>query len=316
MPLSQPHFAEHPRRTKEPWPALPLEGWAETYATLHMYTQIVGKLRLQLCAPENEWWHVALYVTARGLGTSPIPHGDRTFEIELDFVDHALIVRTSEGTTESLPLGPCTVKDFYADFMSMLRALDLGVAIRDLPAEVPDPIPFSQDVKHAAYDRVMVSRWFDVIRRLDIVFKRFRGRFAGKSSPVQFFWGSFDLAVTRFSGRPAPPRPDADPITRVAYDQEVFSVGFWPGTAGVSDAALYAYAAPEPVAFRDAPIRPSPAYWDSQLKEFLLPYEEVRLAADPAAMVLDFAESTYQAAATLGGWDRAALDWKPPEIKH
>lgn len=311
MPTPQPVAHAPPRPTVAPWPELPLSAWADTYATLHMYTQIVGKLRLSLCAPTNQWWHVPLYVTARGLGTSPMPHDERTFELEFDFVDHALVLRTSDGAIRTLALVPRTVREFHAQLMSMLHGLGLDTPIREIPCEVPAPIPFSRDEAHGAYDAAMVSRWFAIVRKLDVIFKTFRGGFVGKASPVQFFWGSFDLAVTRFSGRPAPPRPDADPITRVAYDQEVSSLGFWPGGGGFDGPALYSYAAPEPEGFAAARARPAEARYAPTLKEFILPYEAVRLAADPAATVLDFATSTYELAASLGRWDRAALEARP-----
>ncbi|HWE29210.1 MAG TPA: DUF5996 family protein, partial [Polyangia bacterium] len=278
-----------------PWPALPLGAWQDSYATLHMYTQIVGKLRLGLCPPENQYWHVPFYVTARGLTTSPIPYGDRTFEIHFDFIDHALVILTSDGDSRRLALVPQSVADFYAATMRALGELGIDARISDRPVEVPDPIPFTRDTAHCAYDGDAVRRFFEVLRRVDIVFKEFRGRFIGKSSPVHFFWGSFDLAVTRFSGRAAPPRPDADKITRHSYNQEVVSVGFWPGGGGVDGAAFYAYAAPEPPGFAAARVRPAAAFYHPQLKEFILRYDDVRQAADPRALILDFAESTYEA---------------------
>ena len=291
------------RRTR--WPALPLAAWQDSYATLHMYTQVIGKLRLGLCPPENQYWHVPFYVTARGLTTSPIPYGERTFEVDFDFLAHQLDIRTCEGDTRSLPLGPRTVADFYRETMRLLGELDIDVRIFERPVEVPDPIPFTRDTAHCAYDRDAVRRFFEVLRRVDVVFKEFRGRFIGKSSPVHFFWGSFDLAVTRFSGRPAAPRADADRITRHSYNQQLSSLGFWPGGMGVDGAAFYSYAYPEPPGFAAARVRPATAFYHPQLKEFILPYDDVCDAVHPAQRILDFAESSYEAGAV--DWDRAAL---------
>ena len=294
-----------PRQTG--WPALPLAGWQDTYATLHMYAQIIGKLRLGLCAPENQFWHVPFYLTVRGLTTSPMPYDDRTISIDFDFIDHALVARASDGRTRTLPLVPRSVADFYAAVRALLGELDVEVRIWDHPVEIPEPIPFPADTRHCAYDADAVRRFFEVLRRVDIVLKQYRGRFSGKSSPVHFFWGSFDLAVTRFSGRAAPPRPDADRITQLSYNEEVMSVGFWPGTGDV-DAAFYAYAAPEPPGFADERFAPAAAYYHRGLKELILPYEAVRTAPDPAEQILAFTDSAYEAAARLGRWDRAALE--------
>jgi hypothetical protein len=290
------------------WPALPLAAWRETYATLHMCTQVVGKVRLALSPKVNEWWHSALYVTARGLTTSPLPYGDRTFEIEFDFVDHNLLVRTSDGATRALALVPRTVAEFYREVMAVLRALELDVEIYTTPVEVPDPIPFERDTVHSAYDAAAVGRWWRVVRQLDTVFKRFRGGFRGKCSPVHFFWGSFDLAVTRFSGRAAPPRPGADAITLEAYDQEVISLGFWPGGGAIDGAALYSYTLPEPPGLPERRVRPLDAFYSTEFREFILMYDRVRSALDPEQAILDFAESTYEAGADLAGWDRASLE--------
>ena len=284
-----------------------MAAWQDSYATLHMYTQIIGKLRLGLCAPENQFWHVPLYLTVRGLTTSPMPYDDRTISIDFDFFDHALVARASDGRTRTLPLVPRSVADFYAAVRALLAELDVEVRIWDPPVEIPEPIPFGADTRHCSYDADAVRRFFEVLRRVDVVFKQYRGRFTGKSSPVHFFWGSFDLAVTRFSGRAAPPRPDADRVTRLSYDEEVMSVGFWPGSGDV-DAAFYAYAAPEPPGFADERFAPAAAYYHRGLKELILPYEAVRAAPDPAAEILAFADSAYQAAARLGRWDRAALE--------
>jgi len=289
------------------WPPLPRAAWQDTYATLHMYTQVIGKLRLALCAPENQFWHVPFYVTVRGLTTSPMPYGDRTLEIDFDFIDHAVVARSSDGRTGTLALAPRSVADFYEAVRAMLAGLDVDVHIWDHPVEIPDPIPFHADTRHSAYDAKAVHRFFEVLRRADIVLKEYRGRFSGKSSPVHFFWGSFDLAVTRFSGRPAPARPDADRITQLSYNEEVMSVGFWPG-AGDVDAAFYAYAAPEPPGFADAKVLPAAAFYHRGMKELILPYEAIRAAERPGDEILAFAESAYEAAVRLGGWDRPALE--------
>ncbi len=293
------------------WPALPRAAWQDTYATLHMYTQVIGKLRLAWCPPENQFWHVPFYLTVRGLTTSPMPYGDRTIEIDFDFIDHSLIVRASDGRTRALPLVPRSVAEFYDGVRALLGELEVEVRIWDHPVEIPDPIPFHTDTQHCSYDADAARRFFEVLRRVDIVFKQYRGTFSGKSSPVHFFWGSFDLAVTRFSGRPAPPRPGADYITRLSYNEEVMSVGFWPGTGDV-DAAFYAYASPEPAGFAEARVAPAAAFYHPTFKELILPYEAVRTAVDPAREILAFAESSYEAAARLANWDRAALERKAP----
>jgi hypothetical protein len=291
------------------WPALPLGGWRDTYSTLHRYVQVLGKVRLALSPMMNEWWQVPLYVTARGLGTSPIPHDRRTFEMDLDFIDHELVIRVSDGAVRSLALMPRTVADFYAEVMLLLDGLGLSVAVSPVPSEVRDATPLDQDHAHADYDAEAVGRFWEIVRRLDVVFKRFRARFTGKASPVHFFWGSFDLAVSRFSGRAVPPRPGAGRITRVAYDEEVSSVGFWPGGAGgVDEPALYSYTSPEPPGFAEQPIEPASAYYCAALHELILPYEEVRRAPRPEDVVLAFAQSAYEAGARLSGWDRAALE--------
>jgi hypothetical protein len=290
------------------WPDLPLDAWRDTYATLHMWTQIVGKVRLALSPPINHWWHVTLYVTARGLTTSPIPYGTRTFAVSFDFIDHNLLIQTSDGTSKSLGLFPRSVAEFYHEFMAALRALHIDVTINTLPQEVPDPIHCDVDDVHASYDPEYAQRCWRILVQTDRVFKAFRGRFAGKCSPVHFFWGSFDLAVTRFSGRRAPERPGADRITREAYSHEVISGGFWPGSGPVQEAAFYAYAAPMPPGFERAAIRPASAWYSTELGEFLLRYDDVRRADDPDAMLLDFLQSTYDAAADLAGWDRAVLE--------
>jgi len=303
--------------TREAWPRLPLAEWQDTYATLHMWLQIVGKVRLARAPMLNHWWQVTLYATTRGLTTSPIPYGNSSFEISFDFLDHQLLVQTSEDAVRTLPLVPRSVADFYGELMATLRGLGLDVKIRPQPAEVPDPIPFDQDHRHRSYDPDQAQRFWQVLRQSDRVLQRFRSGFMGKCSPVHFFWGSFDHAVTRFSGRPAPPHPGgvpnmADWVTRLAYSHEVSSCGFWPGGGPVPEPVYYAYAYPEPEGFRDYPVRPQAAYYSNDLREFLLPYEAVRQAADPDAMLLEFAQSTYEAAADLAGWDRGALEYPAP----
>jgi hypothetical protein len=300
-----------------PWPPLPLDAWRDTYATLHMWTQVVGKIRLALTPPVNHWWHSTLYVTARGLTTSPMPAGDRQLEIAFDLVDHAVVVARSDGRTTVLPLGPRSVADFHAELMAALRAFGVDVRIWPVPVEVPNPVPFSDDHAHAAYDAGAVERFFAILLATDAVFKEFRGGFLGKCSPVHFFWGAFDLAVTRFSGRPAPPRPDADPVTREAYSHEVVSHGFWPGGAWpgageVGSPVYYAYTVPEPAGFRQARVGPAAAAFADGLGEFVLPYDAVRTAPSPRTALLEFMQSTYEAGAMLGGWDRAALERPAP----
>jgi Family of unknown function (DUF5996) len=292
----------------EAWPALPLAEWKDTCDTLHMWTQIVGKVRLALSPLINHWWEVPLYVSARGLATSPIPCPRGIFEIEFDFVDNTVQIMTSWNETRTIRLFTRTVAGFYREFMDALHSAGIEVKIWPMPVEVPNPIRFDQDVTHARYDPVFAHRFWRILVTLDTIFKEFRARFIGKASPVQFFWGSFDFAATRFSGRRAPPRPGADVITREAYSHEEISAGWWPGSGDVAAPAFYAYAAPEPAGFRESPIRPKEAFYDAKLGEFLLLYDEVRRAADPKAMLMDFLESTYDAGATLGKWDRAALE--------
>ena len=294
------------------WPALPLSSWQDTYHTLHMWTQIVGKVRLALEAKINHWWNVTLYVTARGLSTHIIPYGRRVFEIEFDFVEHKLVIRSSEPASKSIALAPRSVADFYAEFMSALRSLGIDVEIWKMPVEVPDPIPFDKDTVHASYDPEYAWRLWRILVSIDEVFKVFRAQFIGKSSPVHFFWGSFDLALSRFSGRRAPERNDPDPvlrkIMREAYSHEVISAGWWPGGGAVNDAAFYCYAAPEPQGLAQQPVRPTQAFYSKDLGEFLFMYEDMRRASFPGGALLDFMQSTYEAGATLGKWDRAALE--------
>ena len=292
----------------EAWPALPLAEWRDTYATLHMWSQIVGKVRLALSPRVNHWWETPLYVTARGLTTSPIPCDTGNFEIHFDFIEHSLKIDTSRGESRIIPLVPRTVADFYREFMAALRALGITVKIWPMPVEIPNPIRFDQDRIHASYDPEYANRFWRTLVTVDFLFKQFRSGFIGKVSPVHFFWGSFDLCVTRFSGRRAPERPGADLITREAYSHEVSSVGFWPGGGDVAGPAFYAYAAPEPPGFRGTAVHPAKAFYGSQLNEFLMMYDDVRACESPANAVLDFCQRTYEAAAINGKWDRESLE--------
>ena len=294
------------------WPALSYPAWRDTAATLQLWAQIVGKVRLALTPWLNHGWHVPLYVSARGLTTSPVPVGREILEIEFDFIAHRLLVRTSRGDERMLPLRPQSVAAFYADLFGLLGEMGIKVSINEMPNEVQNPIPFSGDYEHASYDADAAHRFWRVLMQTDRVFKLFRSGFLGKVSPVHFFWGSFDLAVTRFSGREAPLHPGgvpglADAVTREAYSHEVSSAGFWPGSDAYPQAAFYSYAYPEPPGFRDAAI-PVGAEFDSTLGEFILRYDVLREAPDPDAMLLDFLTSTYAAAADGGRWDRAALE--------
>lgn len=292
----------------ESWPPLPLNSWKDTCATLHMWTQIVGKVRLALTPKINHWWNVPLYVSSRGLNTSPIPYGNRVFEIEFDFVDHKLCIRCNDGANKEVALRPQSVADFYKEFMSTLHSLGIEVKIWTTPVEIPDPIPFEQDHIHASYDPEYAHRFWRILVSTEEVFTEFRSRFIGKTSPVHFFWGSFDLAVTRFSGRRAPEREGADAITREAYSHEVSSAGFWPGSGEIKDAAFYSYAAPQPSGFSQHPVRPPAAFYHANMKEFFLMYEDVRRAASPSQTLIEFLESTYEAAADPGKWDREELE--------
>ena len=289
------------------WPELPLEAWKDTYATLHMWTQIVGKVRLALAPHINHWWQVPLYVNSCGLTSSAIPYADRTFEVQFDFVEHQLVITVSDGQIKSMPLRPQSVAAFYAEFMAALRSLGIEVRIWPMPAEIPEPIRFDRDEQHASYDRVYVERFWKILVLVDGVLKRFRSGFIGKHSPIHFFWGSFDLASTRFSGRRAPERAGADLITREAYSHEVISAGFWPGGGEVNGAAFYAYAAPEPNGFKAASVRPAKAFY-SPLGEFLLMYDDVRQSVNPEQALLEFLQSTYEAGANLGAWPREELE--------
>src|ERR1700686_3402272 len=303
--------------TNSAWPALPLGEWSDTYGTLHMWLQIVGKTRLALAPMQNHWWQVPLYVTPRGLTTSAIPYGNRTFAVDVDFIDHALSIRASDGATRGFPLVPRAVADFYAAYLAALRSLGIEVAMRRrAPVEVEIAIPFAEDRTHTSYDADAAHRCWQVLVQTDRVLKRFRGRFLGKASPVHFFWGSFDLAATRFSGRRAPERPDADFITKEAYSHEVISHGFWPGDGEVvKDAAFYAYAIPELAGFREQRVMPSKAFYSGEKNEFFLMYNDVRLAQSPEQALLEFCQSTYEAGANLANWDRANLE-RPAASTH
>ena len=294
------------------WPELPLAGWQDTYATLHLWTQIVGKVRLALAPPLNHWWQATLYVTPRGLTTSPIPRGTRTFAIDFDFLDHTLRIATSDGRVSTRPLRPEPVADFYAATVAALRDLDLDVRIWSTPVEIEAPIPFELDYQHAAYDPEAAQRFWRILVQAERVFTGFRSRFLGKVSPAHLFWGALDLAVTRFSGRSAPrhgPVPNiADHVVQEAYSHEVSSLGFWPGGGPLPEPVFYAYASPEPPGFKEARVEPEGAYYSQVMGEFVLPYEVVRTSASPDAALLSFAQSTYAAAADLAGWERAALE--------
>jgi hypothetical protein len=300
------------------WPELPFADWEPTYRTLHMYTQIVGKVRFELAPRWNQYWHVPFYTTARGMTTSPMPLGSsgRTLEIRFDFIDHRVLFDTSDGQHRALELVPRTVADFYGDVVAILRALDADVRIWPEPVEVSDGIAFDEDTTNASYDAEAVGRFWTITREIDVIFKEFRGRFRGKCSPVHFFWGSFDLAVTRFSGRRAPVRPGADPITAAAYDEEVSSLGFWPGDAVTGGPVIYSYMAPAPPGFAEARPRPDAAFFDTRLGEMILPYAAVRAASDPRAAILEFAESTYEAGARAAGWDLEGLAYGEAEVRR
>jgi hypothetical protein len=294
-----------------PWPELKFSEWQDTLATLHMWTQVVGKIRLKTTPLVNHWWNVPLYVSARGLTTSAMPYRDgRVFEIEFDFIDHQLLIKCSDGSTTMLRLRPQSVADFYAEVMSALRGLGMEMRIWTMPVEVPNPIRFEED-QRASYDSEYVNRFWRALVKMDEVLKEFRARFIGKVSPVHFFWGSFDLAVTRFSGKPAPEREGADFMTREAYSHEVISHGWWPGNKDM-EAAFYSYTTPEPAGLADVvsqgKILPAQTFYSSEMKEFFLLYDDVRKAASPEKALMDFSQTTYEAGANLAGWDRAALE--------
>jgi hypothetical protein len=301
------------RTSQVPWPELPTAAWRDTYETLHLWTQIIGKVRLARAPWLNHSWHVALYLTARGLTTSPIPDGIRTFQIDFDFIDHVLRLSTSDGAKRQLALAGQSVASFYAAIMADLAELGIHIAINEMPNELPKPIRFSQDIRHASYDPSAVRRLFQILANADRVFKQFRTGFLGKASPVHFFWGSFDLAATRFSGRRAPRHPGgvphlSDEVVCEAYSHEVSSAGFWPGSGAIDYPAFYSYAYPEPAGFRITRARPEAAFFSEALGEFILPYDAVRTAAAPEQALLDFLQSTYEAAANAAKWNRDALE--------
>lgn len=317
---AEPGSPRDPRKSAAPtdvWPALPLEEWSDTYATLHMMTQVVGKIRLA-CAPMlNHWWQVPLYVTARGLSTWAMPHGARTFQIDFDFLEHSLRIEVSDGKQHSFDLRTRAVAHFYSEVMEALRTLGVPVEIWPRPVEIEDPIRFDQDFQHTVYEPEHAHRCWQVLVQADRVLAEFRSGFVGKCSPVQFFWGSFDLAVTRFSGRRAPEHPGgipnlADWVTREAYSRECSSCGFWPGSGAVQEPAFYAYTYPEPTGYREHPVRPEEAFYSEELREHILRYEAVRRASDRNRMLHDFFQSTYAAGAELGGWDRDELEHDYP----
>src|SRR4051812_13713726 len=300
-----------------PWPPLAFAEWQETAMTLHMWTQIVGKIRLTLSPWINHSWHVTLYVTSRGLTTSPIPHGTSTFEIRFDFIDHELRILKSDGAARVLKLRPQPVAKFYREVMNALDEMELRVTINTTPNEIQDAIPFDQDEQHRSYNREYANRFWRVLVQSDRVFKQFRSRFCGKCSPVHFFWGSFDLAVTRFSGRHAPEHPGGAPglgdwVMREAYSRECSSCGFWPGSGAVQEPAFYAYMYPEPAGYREHPARPDAAYYSDAMREYILPYEAVRRSSDPDRMLAEFFRSTYEAGADLAGWNRTELERDVP----
>ncbi len=298
--------------TQDLWPELPLAEWKDTYKTLHMWTQIVGKIRLKLTPPLNHWWNVTLYVTPSGLTTSTMPYNGRHFQIDFDFISQLLIIKTNDGSSKTISLRPCSVAKFYQEIMASLKSLDMPINIWTTPCEVPDPIPFEQDQKHVEYDSEYANRFWRILVEASRVLTDFRSRFIGKVSPVHFFWGAFDLAVTRFSGRTAPSHPGAPNLARFvaveAYSHEVSSCGFWPGGGPVNEPVFYAYAYPEPRGFKDYHIEPPEAFYHKGMNEFLLPYDVVRTAKSPDKILLSFLQSTYEAEATCANWDRLALE--------
>jgi len=314
--------APSPPRTDPRWPALPLAEWADTYATLHRWMQIVGKTRLRFAPMQNHWWNATLFLTARGVGTSPMPAGGRSLDIELDFIDHALVARTSDGRRSAIPLETRPVADFYRAYVELLGSLDVKPRLWPVPVELPDTLRFDADRVHASYDANAAHRWWRALAQADRVLKAFRGRFLGKSSPSHFWWGSFDLACTRFSGRRAPRHPGGIPncpdyVAWEAYSHECISAGWWPGNVGgLEEPAFYVYSYPEPPGCQAAVIRPAAAYYHPTLHEWILPYEAVRTSRDPDATLLGFLESTYAAAADLGHWDRPALERAGGATEH
>jgi hypothetical protein len=310
------NLMQTPAMPKFIWPSLPWNEWKNTADTLHMWTQIVGHTRLALCAPINHWWHVTFYITPRGLTTGPIPWGGETFDVEFDFIGHRLVIRLSSGSVKMLPLRAQSVATFYREYMDALAALGIHVTIHSTPDEVPNPIPFAEDTVHDSYDPDAAHRFWIILMESAMVFHQFQTDWLGKASPVQFFWGSFDLAVTRFSGRRAPERPGADLITREAYSHEVISFGFWPGNGGYGQPAFYAYAAPEPEGLSKAKIQPAAAFYSDDRKEFFLNYDDVRTAVSPSDEILAFMQSVYNAASV--NWDNTALVRSEPfpSINH
>ena len=299
-------------KTKEvSWPQLPLEAWQDTCSTLHLWSQIIGKIRLAFTPLVNHWWQVPFYMTSRGWTTSPIPYKENIFQIDFDFIDHQIQITTDRGDFRSLELKPRSVSDFYKETMEILYSLGIEVHLWTTPVELPERIPFEQDSTHSSYDPEYAQRHWRVLVQVDRVLKEFRSRYLGKVSPVHFFWGAFDLAVTRFSGRRAPDHPGVPNVARSvmleAYSHEVSSCGFWPGP-GLGEPAFYAYAYPEPAGFSEIPVQPQEAYYNKDWGEFILPYEAVRTAASPDGMLLAFLQSTYEGAANLGKWDRALLE--------
>jgi len=300
--------------TASAWPrGLPLAEWRDTHDTLHMWMQIVGKTRLALAPRENHWWHVPLYVSARGVTTTPMAYGVRALEVEFDFIEHRLAVKTSDGALREIALRPQAVADFYREYIDVLAGLGITLKMRPVPDEVEHPIPFAEDRVHATYDPTHARRFFEMLLQADRVTKRFKGRFLGKSSPVHFFWGAYDLALTRFNGRRAPESRDTSAMMREAMSHEEISVGFWPGSGTLTEPAFYAYARPEPPNLATAGIRPATAYYSRELADFILPYEAARAAPRPDEAVLEFYQSVYDAAADLARWDRPALDRPPTE---
>ena len=297
----------------ELWPALPYESWKDTYATLHMWTQVVGKVALAQAAPLNHSWSIALHLTSRGLATRTLPHGARSFAIEFDFIDHQLLIRTTDGDSRALKLGPRSVADFHRNFMQALNAMALPVKIWPIPVEIPNPIPFEKDTEHHSYDPEFANRFWRILGQIERVFTGARCQFVGKSSPVHFFWGSFDLAMTRFSGRKAPQR-DGPAFMQDAYSHEVISHGFWPGSGAVLEPAFYAYAVPEPAGLKEVRVEP-PAFYHREMGEFILPYEAIRTGSSPDRAIEAFVKTTYDHAATLAGWDRDALERPRPATR-
>jgi hypothetical protein len=296
---------------EEAWPSLPLAEWEHTRATLHMWTQMAGKVALGLGPRVNHCWAEALHISPRGLTTLPIPYVRGIFTVEFDFVDHRLRIATSRGEAKIMELAPRSVADFYGEFTAALESLKINAKIWPMPVEIPNPIRFDQNTQHASYDPAYANCCWRILTSVATVFQEFRARFIGKASPVHFFWGSFDLAASRFSGRRAPERPGADAWTRESYSHEVSSVGWWPGQGGFDAPMFYAYISPEPEGFRTAPVRPAEAHYEAKIGEFLLPYDEVRNSPDPKSKLLDFCQTTYEAAANFAKWDRAALERQP-----